>query len=294
MGSLIEIKTDGLAKVCDLFCSVTGLKAYGMKKETDAKIYDAIEMAKAEGRIAIIEQGSKENLERYILNKEQRKLRNISGVTLNAFKEFSSNEEISDKEVNSDWSTRFFKFAEDISDEDMQKLWGKILAGEVRKPGSFSLRTLQILYNLTKEEADVFIKLSTMALGIEKDVIITETDVIPDIKDIWLMEEAGLMNATEGQFNLRPGQIPTLLALRINHFSIFAEYPSPDSFLKTMNIKRLSASAMELLTLIEDREVEVEYLIKLGHFFKSKGANKYYCLKNITENTFEPTPVFVI
>lgn len=296
MGSLItiDIKTDGLAKICDLCLSATGLKAFGLKKEADAKVYAAKEMAKAEGQIQIIQEEAKENLEQYIQNKEQKKLKNISKIVQNAIQELSPNEEVSEQEVNLDWSTRFFKLAEDISDEDMQKLWGKILSGEVRKPGTFSLRTLHILYNLTKEEADVFIKLSTMRLGMSDDVIITEIDVIPDIKDIWLMEEAGLMNATEGQLNLRPGDIPTLLALRINQYSIFAEFPTPDVFLKTVNIKRFSTSAIELLTLIEDSEIDIEYLKKMGRFFKTKGANKSFCLKNISENTFKPDPLFTL
>lgn len=296
MGSLItiDIKTDGLAKICDLCLSATGLKAFGLKKEADVKVYAAKEMAKAEGQIQIIQEEAKENLEQYIQNKEQKKLKNISKIAQNAIQEFSSNEEVLEQEVNLDWSTRFFKLAEDIADEDMQKLWGKILSGEVRKPGTFSLRTLHILYNLTKEEADVFIKLSTMRVGMSNDAVITEVDIIPDIKDIWLMEEAGLMNATEGQLNLRPGRKPTLLGLKINHYSIFAEFPTPDIFLKTLKVKRFSTSAIELFTLIGDSEIDVKYLEKLGHFFKTKGANKSFCLKNVGEDKFDSNPLFII
>ena len=56
-------------------------------------------------------------------------------------------EELGDKEVpnhepDPDWTARFFDYAQDISSEDMQRIWAKILAGEVESPGRTSLRTL--------------------------------------------------------------------------------------------------------------------------------------------------------
>ena len=41
----------------------------------------------------------------------------------------------------------------------MRVLWGKILAGEVRKPNSFSLRTLETLRNMSTDDAKLFSKL---------------------------------------------------------------------------------------------------------------------------------------
>ena len=50
----------------------------------------------------------------------------------------------------------FFDNAKDVSDEKMQKLWAKLLAGEVERPGRASLRTLDILRNMTQKEAELF------------------------------------------------------------------------------------------------------------------------------------------
>ena len=70
-------------------------------------------------------------------------------------------EELKDKEVpnhdpDPDWTARFFDGAQDVSSEELQKLWGKILAGEVKSPGQTSLRTLSILRNMTQQEARDF------------------------------------------------------------------------------------------------------------------------------------------
>ena len=65
-------------------------------------------------------------------------------------------EQVPDTPVDHDWTARFFDNAKDVSDEEMQKLWAKLLAGEVECPGSVSLRTLDILREMTQKEAELF------------------------------------------------------------------------------------------------------------------------------------------
>lgn len=64
--------------------------------------------------------------------------------------------EVSDHTPDPDWTARFFDCVQDVSSEDMQKLWSRVLAGEVESPGRTSLRTLDILQNMTKRDAEVF------------------------------------------------------------------------------------------------------------------------------------------
>ncbi len=71
---------------------------------------------------------------------------------------------VSDDPVNADWSRNFFFEAERISDREMQQLWGRVLAGETAKPGSFSLRTLNTLKNLSRREAELFRKACELAM----------------------------------------------------------------------------------------------------------------------------------
>jgi len=56
-------------------------------------------------------------------------------------------------EFNFDWFLRFFESASNISNEDMQVLWARILSGETYNSGSFSLRTVEMLRNMSYEEA---------------------------------------------------------------------------------------------------------------------------------------------
>lgn len=55
-----------------------------------------------------------------------------------------------------DWLMRFYDAVGNISNEELQQLWGRVLAGKINKPKSCSLRTLDIVRNLSAEEARAF------------------------------------------------------------------------------------------------------------------------------------------
>jgi len=94
---------------------------------------------------------------------------NIESIISQSVIELNSENSISDEEVNEDWITRYFNIIGDVSDDLMQGIWAKILAGEIQKPGSYSLRTLDLLRNLSKEEAILFNQVAAYALT-ENDI----------------------------------------------------------------------------------------------------------------------------
>ncbi|MGY0408866.1 MAG: DUF2806 domain-containing protein, partial [Polaribacter sp.] len=57
---------------------------------------------------------------------------------------------------NIDWAVDFFDIAQDCSDEYMQYIWAKLLAGEAEKPGKYSRRTIHLIKMMTQHEARVF------------------------------------------------------------------------------------------------------------------------------------------
>jgi len=71
----------------------------------------------------------------------------------------SLGQSVPEPDPDPDWTARFFDHAKDASNEDMQVLWAKILAGEVLEPGTFSLRTLDVVRNMTRADAEAFRKL---------------------------------------------------------------------------------------------------------------------------------------
>lgn len=109
-----------------------------------------------------------------------------------------------DKQYSFDWFIRYYEASGNISDKEMQVLWAKILAGEIEKPSSYSLRTLDVLRNMSKEEAEWFVKICNTAIKIEsgKYVIPADHDYISknsiNYSDILMLEEIGLINSGSG------------------------------------------------------------------------------------------------
>lgn len=65
-----------------------------------------------------------------------------------------------------DWFVRFYEAVGNISDEEMQELWAKILAGEIARPSSFSLKTIDTLRNISRNDAELFVKLCSHSFGL--------------------------------------------------------------------------------------------------------------------------------
>lgn len=136
------------------------------KAEAKAGSIIAIEQAKTQ---AIIDGDLEkvkylERINNRIVNKEEKRQKNIEDVVSNAGKILESEENVSKEPLNSDWTTRFFDIVQDVSDNDMQLLWSQILAGEIKQPKSYSLRTLELLRNMTKDDAELFQKVAQLTL----------------------------------------------------------------------------------------------------------------------------------
>ena len=87
---------------------------------------------------------------------EIQKQENIESIVDKACDEIDGKQLESEEQVNPDWMSRFISNAGEVSNEEMQIVWAKVLAGEVIQPKSFSLKTLDCIRNLTAEDAVLF------------------------------------------------------------------------------------------------------------------------------------------
>ena len=88
-----------------------------------------------------------ETISQRIQFQEEKRHRNIGSVVGRAAEELGD-KEVPDQEPDHDWTARFFNYIQDVSSEEMKSLWAKVLAGEIERPGSVSIRGLSILRNL--------------------------------------------------------------------------------------------------------------------------------------------------
>ncbi len=96
-----------------------------------------------------------ESVNQRILFQEQKRQLNIKSVVEKAAEQLGE-KSVPDTEPDHDWTARFFSDVQDVSSEEMQSLWAKILAGEVERKESTSIRTLGILKNLDQATAHLF------------------------------------------------------------------------------------------------------------------------------------------
>ncbi len=148
MGKLSEPGKVLVEKVCN---AIEGL----------AKPFQIKRTAKAEAEASIIEAKSQIEITELhrrafirFLNEEGKKQENMENITRKAIIHLSDSSNPQD--IEDDWITNFFDKCRIISDEDMQLLWSKILAGEANSPGTYSKRTVNSLGSLDKSEAELF------------------------------------------------------------------------------------------------------------------------------------------
>ena len=119
---------------------------------------------------------------RSFMNEHGLKLENRASVVQAALDDLCKNPPLVDNspaaDIGVDWLNQFAEIASLKSDPDMQILMGKILAGEIRKPGSFSPLSIAILATLTREVAKKFEALCSVSLQSGEEVFIS-TDAFP-------------------------------------------------------------------------------------------------------------------
>ena len=84
------------------------------------------------------------NVNQRILFQEQKRQYNIETVVRKAASHLGD-KSVENNEPDHDWTARFFNDIQDVSSGEMQNLWAKVLAGEVERAGSTSIRTLGVL-----------------------------------------------------------------------------------------------------------------------------------------------------
>lgn len=140
---------------------------------------------------------------------EQRRQQNIESVTSFAASELANEETVPDETPDQDWITRFFSFAQDISTEQMQHLWGRILAGEISKPGTYSLKALNLVRDFKQEDAEQVERVAKLAFRWNKVCF------VPNHNQNWLANQREVFQGTFFMLGELEIMYPTELFLRI-------------------------------------------------------------------------------
>ena len=197
---------------------------------------------------------------------ERRKLENRAAITKAAIEDINEEPGSADanSEIEDDWLNAFARIAEDKSSADLQKLFGKILAGEIRKPGSFSLRTLQFVATLSRDEAHRISDFYAYVLAghiapLPNDVNI---EAKPGFEARALMEELGLATSpnTIGGFSMNYQLRPrSTLPLKCTKIAIIIQNDTDEELKLSVSCQILTKPGKELGVIANPPETPIEY-----------------------------------
>ena len=173
-----------LTKLIEVVSSAVGAayRPKAIRDEADAQAYARKALAKADAEAAIetrtlqltssldrVQQALRDHPELAERARQRLLAREVEGqLNVESIADFAATAlppAVSTTPVSADWRRKFFQEAEGVCEEDMQLLWGKVLAGEVTSPGSYSTRTLDTLRQLSRAEAELFRKACAIAMS---------------------------------------------------------------------------------------------------------------------------------
>lgn len=239
-----------------------------------------MEIAYIDGEINARQLSQKElafRAEQRLIAESIRQETNIEKVLEYTKNELQSAESVSDESVDDDWIVRFFNIAKDISNEEMQYVWGRILAGEITSPKSFSLKTLDVIRNINADDAGNFQKIIPFITRQNSYYFISADNVILSkygisFPDLLSLDECGLINVAGAQvltFQVTQNEYAGI----INDETLIVVYgnENKDSTVR-INIYGLTKAGKEIYQILPHSSNN-DYMIDFArHIFNSGGS----------------------
>ena len=180
-----------------------------------------------------------------------------------------------DRNVDEDWLFAWRDYAGKVSAEDLQRLWGSVLAGEVAAPGRYSIRTLEFLKTLSKAEAEMISKLASYIIdgGIARSQNkYLESCGLP-FSMLLGMQDLGVISGVESLGLTKTyksfGEGKFIRALVSHNKALIIEHEDSSKMLK-FEIYTLTTIGRQVLTL-GSFEPDIEYLRLVGKEFVKQG-----------------------
>jgi hypothetical protein len=189
-------------------------------------------------------------------------------------------------EISDDWLNSFREQASTKTSQEMQILFGKILAGEICRPASFSIRTVQIMGQLDSRTANLFRKLCGLAISLKLENLVLDVRVASlggnaaqnslieyglQFETLNILQEHGLIISDYNSFmDYRPAiargnKVTVPFVFENKQFAFVPKVPGDWPLEKAFKIHGVgfSASGKELMGIVqieEDEKYSAEFL----------------------------------
>ncbi len=211
---------------------------------------------------------------------EAKRQLNLESIAQHAAEELGADDNVPSEQPDSDWVARFFRMAEDVTSEQMQLLWGKVLAGEVRQPGSYSLRTLELLKNISQREAQVFVRVGRLAVTYMGAAIVPNPKHGQYLKsafgleftDFLLLREIGVLVAdSDVSLVLQATAQPDVVVFVLGTTCVVAARPAGTPEMSVQSLV-FTEVGRQLLGLVDQEPADMDYVRNLASYIRQPGV----------------------
>ncbi|MDT8878636.1 DUF2806 domain-containing protein [Halomonas saccharevitans] len=291
---LIEVTSRGLGRSTDAFFRVRNAKAFAKELEVvsgalenHGKALGGVKFSREDIEVLSSETGlPSESVEQYTalaqraysagVASSMRKQANTESVLSAAAEELKEEEYVPEEDVDEDWLSLYFSIIENVSSDYMKLLWGKVLAGQIKSPDRFSLRTLDVLRTMSAREAELFSQVARHAVtdnGKEPSHILLPQDELLEFHDDMafgdynLLEQIGLVQGLSLTFsNLRSG---ARIILRNGGKAGRIDFKE-EVYKISINYTAFTRIGLDLFSLVQERGGSEQYLEKVLGLFDVK------------------------
>jgi len=193
------------------------------------------------------------------------------------------------KRTDLDWLNRFINLAEDVSNSTMQDLWAKILAGELSRSGSYSLKALKVFRDMSIVDAKLLAKACSLAVKDhnKKNIrLISGSYQQPGLLNFFNKERQQYVNLS--QFGLNYAD---LLSLADNHLIFIQE--SESCMITNGEPVNFSYNGLPLKLTCNKANVSLQFYkftaigVELAHLIADKANDDFFAhLKQQLNNHF--------
>lgn len=176
---------------------------------------------------------------------------------------------------DADWLLRWRENASSVSAEKMQELWAQVLAREVRKPGSLSLRALDLLKNLDSQDAAKIEKLAPFVVNgglVYRSPIRGGGNSLPfelalELQELGML--AGVGGATMAVKWKSISSTSFFVSVMATGYALRVKGPNPAQLVSLQGFK-VTSVGQEILQLVSV-DGSIDYIEELGVAIKQQG-----------------------
>jgi hypothetical protein len=188
-----------IAGVADIPAAYLEQVSQGIRDKTEAKTAMVRAVAEAATKQAIADPELIRRAANAFLAKELRAQSNkeqIARKTVELLQEEAppGQPDAASEGPDDDWLNVFERYAEEASTERLQSIWARVLSRQIRRPRSFSLRTLRFVAELDAEVAALFEKYAPRVVNTRFIPIYGDAD----LNELLQLEDVGLLTGAAG------------------------------------------------------------------------------------------------